>query len=85
MIGLGLAKQVGGCGVLTTEIRARLFGLDTCGGIAMRHMLKRLSLGALVAIMLIASPAPAREQDDDAGVCWDPDIEFPVPCDEDEE
>lgn len=39
---------------------------------------------AAVMILLLAGAAIAREQDEDAGLCWDPDIEFPVPCDEDE-
>lgn len=42
-----------------------------------------LRLGLALALAL-ASPAAAREQED-GGQCWDPDIEFPVPCDEDEE
>ena len=55
------------------------------GGTVMRLLLKPVILVALATLMLTASPVSAREQDDDAGQCWDPDIEFPVPCDEDEE
>jgi hypothetical protein len=25
------------------------------------------------------------EQVHDSGICWDPDVEFPVPCDDDED
>jgi hypothetical protein len=41
----------------------------------------------LLALSLAVAGVPtlAREQDEGAGLCWDPDIEFPVPCDEDEE
>jgi hypothetical protein len=36
-------------------------------------------------LLITAAQATARVQDEDAGQCWDPDVEFPVPCDEDEE
>lgn len=39
-----------------------------------------------IALMVFAVlPVPCRVQDEDAGLCVDPTIEFPVPCDEDEE
>lgn len=46
----------------------------------------RAAIVALVAILgcgLTISQGSARVQDDD--LCWEPDIEFPVPCDEDED
>lgn len=43
------------------------------------------ALAVAVLLLLAAGAAPARVQDDDAGQCWDPDVEFPVPCGEDEE
>jgi hypothetical protein len=44
-----------------------------------------LTLVLSLSMTLVARPASARLQDDDAGQCWSPDVEFPVPCDEDEE
>ncbi|MGQ0674029.1 MAG: hypothetical protein ACT4N2_14290 [Hyphomicrobium sp.] len=48
-----------------------------------------LALSAAIALGVLLAEgvetAEARVQDEDAGQCWDPDIEFPVPCDEDEE
>lgn len=43
------------------------------------------ALAVVIAIFGADDSAVARVQDEDAGQCWDPDIEFPVPCDEDEE
>lgn len=40
----------------------------------------RLIVAALMAASALASPARATIQDD--MLCWEPDIEFPVPCDE---
>lgn len=36
----------------------------------------------LIGFLPVAVDARVNE---DGGLCWDPDIEFPVPCDEDEE
>lgn len=30
-------------------------------------------------------PSLAERVHDDGQVCWDPDVEFPVPCDEDDD
>lgn len=43
-----------------------------------------MALFAGVAVF-VAWPAHARIQDGSADICWSPDNEFPVPCDEDEE
>lgn len=39
----------------------------------------------LALVVFAFLPVPGRIQDEDAGLCIDPTIEFPVPCDEDEE
>ena len=48
---------------------------------AMRIAAKFLAL--LAAVLALAVPAGARVQE--GSLCWSPDIEFPVPCDEDDE
>ena len=49
----------------------------------LKQTLKAVAI--IVALALLATPVGARVQDDDDGLCWDPDIEFPIPCGEDEE
>jgi hypothetical protein len=45
-----------------------------------------LTVLALVpATAVLSVPAEASLQDGSADVCWSPDAEFPVPCDEDED
>ena len=40
----------------------------------------------LTTIYLIVAPMAADARvNEEGGMCWDPDVEFPVPCDEDEE
>lgn len=42
-----------------------------------------LLVAAAVAIVAISAQARARVQTH--RLCWEPDIEFPVPCDEDDD
>lgn len=39
---------------------------------------------ALIFLASGAVPVPARIQDGSADVCWEPDYEWPVPCDDEE-
>ena len=51
-----------------------------------KDIIHRAAIIALVAILgcwLTTSQSSARVQDDD--LCWEPDVEFPVPCDEDDD
>lgn len=44
------------------------------------------SIMVLTVLLLSLASAPASARvNEDGGLCWDPDIEFPVPCDEDED
>ncbi len=46
----------------------------------------RLCLLAVLASMQFAAPCqPAAAEPTDGKICIDPDIEFPVPCDEDDD
>ena len=53
----------------------------------MLHYLRFAMLCAVLALtgLLAVSPALARIQDGSADVCWSPDNEFPVPCNDDED
>jgi len=42
--------------------------------------LSRLFIAAVIAVIAISAQAKARVQTH--MLCWEPDIEFPVPCDE---
>lgn len=46
------------------------------------HLLLVFVIGVL-AVAAFSGGAKATIQDDD--LCWEPDIEFPVPCDEDDD
>lgn len=51
-----------------------------------KEAIRRATFAALLAMLgcaMMTSQGSARVQDDD--LCWEPDIEFPVPCDEDED
>jgi hypothetical protein len=51
-----------------------------------KEAFRRARFAALLAILscaLMTSQLSARVQDDD--LCWEPDIEFPVPCDDEED
>lgn len=51
-----------------------------------KEFIRRATIAAFLVILscaLTISQSSARVQDDD--LCWEPDIEFPVPCDEDED
>ena len=52
-----------------------------CGGFDVRPIL--LLLAAMLALAAAVTQADARLQR--AFVCWEPDNEFPVQCDEDED
>lgn len=44
------------------------------------------ALMLLLVILVSLAPIPASARiNEDGGRCWEPDIEFPVPCDEDED
>ena len=42
-----------------------------------------LLIAVVIAVVAISAPAKARVQL--KMLCWEPDIEFPVPCDDDED
>lgn len=45
-----------------------------------------LAITALAAVVLsVALTPPARATVQDDEFCWDPDVEWPVPCDSDED
>lgn len=50
---------------------------------AMRRVAAVMAL--LAGLLGLAGPAAAELPDGSADLCWVPDCEFPVPCDEDEE
>ena len=45
--------------------------------------MRRITLAVLALLIAVPAPAQARIQRDI--VCWVPDCEFPVDCDEDED
>jgi len=48
-------------------------------------MLRSAALAVMLMCAVVAVTAPPhRIQDGSADVCWDPDMEFPVPCEDDE-
>jgi hypothetical protein len=53
----------------------------------MLHYLRFAVLCVALALTtaLAVSPAWARIQDGSADVCWSPDNEFPVPCNDDDD
>lgn len=50
-----------------------------------RPTTRGVAVTLLVAMMLTAASLSAVAQPSDGGICIDPDIEFPVPCDEDDD
>lgn len=48
------------------------------------YAMRALVLAFVIILALATMPSSARINED-GDLCWEPDIEFPVPCDEDEE
>ena len=47
-----------------------------------------LPLAALVLVLIATTPGVRTQVDlrvHAAGICWEPDVEFPVPCDDDDD
>ncbi len=47
-----------------------------------------LTLAALVLVSIATAPGVRTQVDlrvHAAGICWEPDVEFPVPCDDDDD
>jgi hypothetical protein len=47
--------------------------------------MKRLLMAVTALLLVTAASSRSTAQIHDGVVCWDPDIEFPVPCDEDDD
>ena len=58
------------------RIASRWLGIAVAAGISM------LSVSAAMAADL---RTVVPQQVHDPGICWDPDVEFPVPCDDDDD